>query len=160
MIESPEVRQKRQKEFMSLFYLGLDKYRGRRRHISTRPVRGICEFQLVKSLLEGRLSAVYQGKHTRRRLEDFGGSVHLPPKNLRRAVRGDERKPLTIQFDVLRPSQLHGPFTWLCLSINQGDPPKVIYVVDSRHSANGASFRKGLVGDIHYRGEALGGKLA
>ena len=33
-------------------------------------------------------------------------------------------------------------------------------MVDLHHSANGAPFREGLDGDLHHRGEALGGQLA
>ena len=47
------------------------------------------------------------------------------------------------------------------LSVNRsGKHPKVSYVVYLRYSANGVQCREVLVGDLHHRGEALGGQLS
>ena len=121
-IESLEVIQKLQKEFIPLHYRVLVKYRGCRRHISTRLVRDICELQPFKSLLKGRISTGYKGGQIHRRFEDIKGSVRLPPKNPKLTVRGDKRQPLAIQVHVLYPCLLHSPIAWLCLPIEREIP--------------------------------------
>ena len=45
------------------------------------------------------------------------------------------------------------------MPIGRGDHPKVCDVIHSQHGTNGAPHRKGLVGDLHYRGEALSRKI-
>ena len=134
--------------------------RGRRRHIIPHLVCSICEFQLVESLLKGRLSTGYHGEQTLRRLRDIEGSVRLPIKDPRRAVRVDEGQSPSILVDVLFSRRIPRPLAWLRLPIGRGDPLKVDDVVHLRHGANRAPRRKSLVRDLYHRGEALGGKIA
>ena len=85
-ILSSEVRKKRRKQVIPLRYRGRDEDRGRRRHISPRPIRGICELQPVEIRLKGGLSTGKQGEQARQRLEDIGRPVSFLPENPSRAA--------------------------------------------------------------------------
>ena len=87
-ISSPEVRQKRRKQVIPLRYRGLDVDRGRRRHISPRPVRNVSKFQPVESRLEGGLSIGGHEEQALQRLKDVDRRVRLPPKEPSLTVRG------------------------------------------------------------------------
>ena len=117
-INSPEVGKDFRKEFVPLRYRRLGEYRGRRRHISPRPVRGICELQPVKGLLEGRLSTGYPGKQTLGVGEVVERSVLLHIQSSSRTVQGGGKStPCKPNLDGLH--QTYSPPSHMASSNNQ-----------------------------------------
>ena len=156
----PEVQEQLRKQVILLRYRGRDENRGRRRHISPRPVRSVSKLQPVESRLKEGLSTDKHGEQAHRRLKYVDRPIRLPSKNRSHTVRRDEYQPLAIQVNVVCPCRLCGLLAWLRLPTEWGDPSQVSNVIYVRHGANGAPCHEKIRRDINHRGEALGGKLA
>ena len=61
---------------------------------------------------------------------------------------------------MVHTSRIPRSIAWLHLPIGKGYTPKVCDVVHLQNGTNRVPRRKGLVGDLHQQGEALGGQIA